>query len=149
MSLTFKPKTESELAAQMLAQLGEYDFEVLTSEAMTSKKGNPMIKVKLGIYRGEAMGNHVFDYLLAEMEAKLRHFCDSTGLLAKYESGELTAEDCVGRAGKVKLVIDDKDAAYPPKNVVKDYVARAAKPLPVKSAKSEPASDVADDDVPF
>jgi hypothetical protein len=146
MSLNFKPKSEKEISEQMLAPEGDYDFEVLSSEAQVSKKGNPMIKIKIGIYRGDTMANHVFDYLLTSMEHKLRHFCDTTGLLAKYESGTLSADDCAGRAGRVRLIVEQDEAQkYPAKNVVKDYILRTAKPLSAATKQSTPE----DDDVPF
>lgn len=145
--MTFTPKSEDEIKEEGLAPDGDYDFDVLEAENAKSKKGNPMIKVKLGVYHGESVRWHVYDYLLEAMSAKLRHFCDSTGLLAKYESGTLSADDCKGRSGKVRLVIDqDKEQKYPPKNSVKDYVVRKAKPLGTKAPQ---APEPPDDDVPF
>jgi hypothetical protein len=147
MALRFQPRTEADIKKAGLAPAGDYPFEVLqASEEISKKSGHPMIKVKLGIYNGERVGAHVYDYLIASMESKLRHFCDSTGLLAKYESGTLTAQDCVGRSGLCRLIIDDRDPAYEPKNAVKDYVSRKAKPLSPPSPK--PATEPPDD-VPF
>lgn len=146
--MTFTPKSENEIKEAGLAPDGDYDFNVLEAADCTSKKGNPMIKVKLGVYHGESVRWHVYDYLLGAMEAKLRHFCDSTGLLAKYESGSLCAEDCKGRSGKVRLIVDqDDEQKYPPKNTVKDYVVRKAKPL--NKPNASPAKEPEDDDVPF
>jgi len=141
--MKFAPKSESELARAALLPAGEYDFEVMLAEDTKSKtSGADMIKIKLGIYEGDKITRHVFDYLLPSMEAKLRHFCDSVGLLKEYEAGTLTADACKGRAGKVKLVVDEKDPAYPPKNTVRDYVVRKAKPI----GKVDEAQD---DDIPF
>lgn len=154
MALNFRPKSEEELAEEQLAPAGEYDFTVIHAEDATSRNGNSMIKVKLGIYRGHAIGNHVYDYLLEKMEYKLRHFCATTGLMGKYEAGTLCAEDCKGRSGRVKLAIDYNDD-YPPKNVAKDYVvgkASSAPSAPAATAKAKPAATPApdtDDDVPF
>jgi len=149
MGLSFNPKTEQEVKTGMNAPAGEYDFEVLFAKDRTSKQGNAMIEIKIGIYRGEAISNHVFDYLLAKMEAKLRHFCDTTGLLAKYESGTLCAEDCVGRSGRVKISIREAEGNFEAKNEVKDYICRPAKEVakPGEQAKS-PAEDDGDSE-PF
>lgn len=137
MALAFKPKTESELST--VAPAGQYEFQVLEAEDRESKSGNPMIYLKLGVFNGDAMRWHISDYLVTAMEAKLRHFADTAGLLARYESGQLAAQDCVGRAGRVKLGIEqDKDGKYPDKNVVKDYVLRPAKPLPGPVAADAP-----------
>ncbi len=152
--MTFKPRSEEEVKAAMLAPKGDYDFQVLEAEDTVSKSGNAMIKINIGIFRGEAMSNRVFDYLMPAMEAKLRHFCDTCGILAAYEAGTLSAEDCKGRSGRVKLIIEeDETGKYDPKNVVKDYICRGAKPLagavaPVTQATNVP--ELKDDsDVPF
>lgn len=145
MGIQFEPKSEEQLKKAMLAPDGDYDFEVLEAWDQVSKKGNAMIKLNLGIFRGSAMSNRVYDYITPALESKLRHFCDSTGLLAKYESGGLTAADCKGRAGKVRLVIEQKDPQYPPQNKVTDYICRQAKPL--VGALPDPNKE--EDDVPF
>lgn len=148
MPLAFKPKTENELTA--LATVGQYEFQVLEAEDRESKSGNPMIYLKLGVFNGDAMRWHISDYLVTAMEAKLRHFADTTGLLARYESGQLAAQDCVGRAGRVKLGIEqDKEGKYPDKNVVKDYVLRPAKPLPGPVAAAEVPYPNEPGDTPF
>jgi len=148
--MEFKPETEAELKAKSLAPAGDYDFEVLTAEDKTSKKGNPMIAIKIGLYIGEKITKHVFDYLMPSMGFKLRHFCDTVGLLARYEDGTLCADDCKGRSGTVKIVVDDSNTAYPPKNVVKDYVPRAVKPLGA-TVEDEPEGTKPEDkdDLPF
>ena len=124
--MDFTPKSEDEIKRASLLEAGEYDFEILLANHATSKSGNEMIKIKLGIYSGDRITNHVFDYLLPAMEAKLRHFCDSVGLLSKYEQGTLCAEDCQGRSGRCKLVIKEQEG-YPPKNDIRDYLCRPAK----------------------
>ena len=146
MGLQFTPKSEDDLKQFDLLPAGEYDFEVLAAEHAVSKtSGAPMIKLKLGVYRPNGSQQFVWDYLVGAMEAKLRHFCDTTGLLGKYQSGSLTPEDCNGRSGKLKLAVEqDKNGKYPHKNVAKDYVCRKAKPL------TPPANEgPAEDDVPF
>lgn len=150
--MQFQPKSEKDIQAQQLAPEGDYDFEVLRADDATSKKGNVMIALKIGLYSGEAIHWHVFDYLLGAMEAKLRHFADTTGLLAKYESGELAARDCVGRAGRCRIVIaQDKNQVFSDKNAVKDYIVRTAKPLPGKPLPGNEAKAEAEipDDIPF
>lgn len=124
MSLNFTPKTEEELNKSVLLQKGEYDFEVMKAEEALSKSGNDMIKLTLKVYGPNGETAHVYDYLLVAMEFKLKHFCDSVGLVAEYESGQLTADMCGGRAGRCKLAVEtDASGKYDDKNVVKDYVA--------------------------
>lgn len=150
--MNFAPKAESELKSFPILKSGEYDFEVLAARDTKSKSsGSDMIEVNLGIYEGDAVRARVFDYLLPAMEAKLRHFCDCTGLLAKYEAGTLCADDCKGRTGRCKLIVDvDKTGQYDDKNAVKDYVCRAAKPLTPRVPESPNRAPIsADDEVPF
>lgn len=146
MAIDIDPKSEKELQEANLAPAAEYDFDVLSAEDLYSKAGNPMIKVKIGLYVGDKVRNHVYDYLLAAMEAKLRHFCDTTGLLSRYESGQLEAADCVGRSGRAKIVIEPAKGSYAAKNVVRDYVCRSAKPLSQNQQGPDPVDE---GDIPF
>lgn len=147
--MQFQPKSEKDIQAAMLLPKGDYDFQVLEAEDLKSKRGNDMIKVNLGIFHGEAMRLRVFDYLLSAMEAKLRHFCDTTGLLAAYEAGTLCADDCKGRTGRCKLIVEeDETGKYDPKNSVKDYICRPAKPIG-KGERLPATTEPADEDIPF
>ena len=150
MSMTFKPKTEKEIAEAMLLPAGEYDFDVLEATDETSSKGNAMIKLVLGIYVGERIGRKVTDYIVGSMEAKLRHLCDCLGLLAEYQAGTLSADMCRGRNGRVKLTIQqDKTGQYPDKNAVRDYCLRAAKPIAGEAAEVKSGNSDKPDDLPF
>jgi len=162
--MEFQPKSEDEVKRGKLLEAGIYDFEVLQAEPGQSKSGNEMIKLKIGVYgsTSDRISLHVYDYLLAAFEAKLRHFCDSVGLLGKYEQGSLCAEDCKGRSGQVKLIIEEA-GQYPAKNAVRDYVCRPAKgisapqpeeqadpePEPTKANKSKPKTTAEEDGLPF
>lgn len=120
--MKFNPKTEKEIEEGNLLENGEYGFDILIAEDTYSKKGNEMIKLKLKIYAGDSE-KRLFDYLLEEMEFKLRHFCDSVGLLSEYNMGALTADMCIGRSGKCNIV-KKEDKVYGLQNVIKDYVCK-------------------------
>lgn len=124
--MQFAPKSEQELKSENLFAEGDYDFEVLEAEETRSKKGNDMIKLKLNVLDRSGNSRWVYDYLLESMGFKLRHFCEGTGLLSKYDQGTLTARDCIGRSGICKLQVEDASGAYPAKNSVADYVVKAA-----------------------
>ncbi len=145
--MDFSPKTEKEIQESMLLPAANYDFDVLNAEDLISKSGNPMIKLTIGVYVDGMVRNRIFDYLLPAMEAKLRHFCDTVGLLAKYQAGTLEAADCVGRSGMAKIAIDPEKNGYPAKNVVRDYVCRPAKPLGAPNIQTP--SPVDEGDIPF
>lgn len=137
--MNFKPKTEKEIADENLLPKGEYDFEVVAAEDKVSKKGAEMIQLNVRVFNGESGAYFVRDFLLEQFSFKLRHFCEATGLIEKYEDGSLEALDCEGRVGRLKLVIKvDKSGQYPPQNNVADYI--------VPKKKGEEADD---DNLPF
>lgn len=136
--MKFTPKSEKDLAEDGLWPVGEYGFEVLSDIKLgekvyatcdrTSKVkpdgsgGNEMIQLVLKVYNSE--GNHrvIIDYLLESIAYKLRHAADACGLLDKYESGVLSAEDFLGKSGTLKLKVGKPNGDYAAKNEVQDYV---------------------------
>lgn len=145
--MKFTPKTDDELNSMNLIQEGNYNFEVLEAKSQLSKSGNEMIKVKLGLWDNNGVMRVMFDYLLEAMAHKLHHFCDSTGLREKYNSGELNDTDCLSKTGTVHIVIEKgkekpEGGNYPDRNSVKDYLT--------KSDSVEVKKDhFINDDVPF
>lgn len=161
--MKFAPRSQEELAATAAARelfpKGIYPFVVLTAEDKISKSGNEMIALKLDVFHGER-SRWVNDYLLPSLEFKLAHFAETAGLKDKYESGELTAEDCVGRSGHVRIDIEPATAEFKAKNVVKDYIVPAEEEAqqPIRSGVKAPAPRPAapqgdeqqeEDDIPF
>lgn len=123
--MRFQPKTEKEVAR--LFEKGTYRFEVTSAkEAISQSTKQPMMKLILKVFAEDGRVTTVFDNLMTgdpNWEFKLRHFCIGTGLLSKYEKGELTEKDCVDVKGEVMLKIKvDKTGQYPDKNEVEDYV---------------------------
>jgi hypothetical protein len=142
--MKFKPVSEEELSRDDLIPKGKYDFEVKFAEDAVSKSsGDDMIKLTLTVFDQHGSKRLVWDYLIETVPWKLRHFCEATGLEKKYESGELTAEDCIGKSGKLEIAIDNKSKDFPPKNVVRDYSVGSLAP----KSKSEPDDD--DSEIPF
>lgn len=150
--MKFQPKTEKEVAEAGLLPNGAYDFEVLEATEDQSKKGNDMVKLKLRLYDAEGSQRTIFDYLVSTDGGayKIRHFAAATGMLDKYESGELRAEDMEGKSGSCQIAIQkDKTGQYPDKNTVRDYLAddggapRATPKVPT------PAGGMDDDEIPF
>lgn len=157
--MQFNSRSREELARESLTPPGEYDFEIISAEETTSKKGNEMIKLKLRVFveNGEI---HVYDYLVAGMEYKLANFCDAIGRSDDYDNGEINADNLVGCAGKLKLVIEeaqkDKDTGevkWPAKNAVKTYIAgkKGQEKMAERRVKTAPTAAVKTDDeeIPF
>jgi hypothetical protein len=134
--MNFTPKTQREIDEDNLLPVGEADFEVMDATDKQSKSGNDMIELKVKIWATGGGEGFVWDYLLEKMAYKLRHFCYATGLGDKYDSGTITAPDCVGKAGKCMLKVE-KQTGYSNKNSIADYIvgdpvaaAIAGKPKP-------------------
>lgn len=142
------PLSDQELEAMNLIPKGDYQFEVVSAEDTTSKSGNDMIKLQLKVWDHEGRENTIYDYLLEAMPKKLKHFAKHLGLIAKYEAGELLADDCIGKCGTLHLVIqEDKSGKYAPKNSVGDYIQKKE----FVSSKSQPVTeeDLFNDEIPF
>ncbi len=149
--MRFQPKSEKELAEDGLLPAGEYDFEVLKATEKTSKAGNEMIEVLHWAYGPDGEKSLVTDFLMEKIAYKLRHFASAVGLLADYESGNLSAASLAGRTGRFKLAVEaSKDSQYPPKNTVKDYVVpKVAGEVVAVAAPVSAAADEGDTGIPF
>lgn len=146
--MQFHPKTEKEIAEQGLWPKGEYDFEVVKSDPAVSgpkskKPGVEFIKLNVRIFNQDGAFKFVNAILHPSVDAQLRHFCVAGNLLKKYETGTLSAEDCVGVSGRLKLRVKDAEGPFPAKNEVSDYVVKAVSESPAVSDAGN------DDDVPF
>lgn len=136
--MQFKPKTEKEIIEENLIADGVYPFECIDAEAKKSKAGNDMIEISLRVFLPDGRERALTDWLLESPAYKLFHFCAYTGLSREYESGSLTAPDCVGRAGFVKVGTQkDKTGQYPDRNSVRDYARQEIKQGGV-TAKTQP-----------
>jgi hypothetical protein len=151
--MRFTPKTEEEIQQDSLLPAGTYDFRVIAAEDKQSSAGNDMIVLTLAVYRPDGNGFYqVTDYLLEKLAFKLRHFCEETGLINRYESGALEASDLVDREGRVQIKIDpertDKATGkvYAPKNSVKDYGGKGAGAGAGAGTGAPSSAPVADDD---
>lgn len=145
MAISFKPKTEKELAEAKLWPKGDYAFEVLEAEEAEDKNGNGMFKLKVKVINDQGKSQNIFDYVSGTwMEFKLRHLAEACGLLAEYEGGEMEAFGLVGKTGYCKVGISkDKNGEYPDRNSIADYYADG---LPSKKELKEVLKD---DSVPF
>ena len=153
--MNFKPKSEKELAEQSLWAEGEYDFEIVKAEyAISGPKsktpGTKYIKMTARIFSDES--SHLINPILHPgMEWQLRAFCYEVGLDQRYESGLLEPDDCIGRSGKLQLVIEKSKDNFPAKNAVKEWGSKSEKKQAEEKA-ALPKADAAEpesDDVPF
>lgn len=151
--MRFEPKSDDELDRMGLLEEAVYDYEVIKAEDTKSKAGNDMIKAQVSVY-GPSQVHVIFVYLLEAMPRIMKHFCVTTGMAEKYDSGELSALDMIGKQGKCKVKIEPAKDGYAARNSIDDFVNNdtptgnldkpAANPNP-------PANDqgIDDSDVPF
>lgn len=154
MPLTYEPRSEEYLAEEAEKRgawtQGVYHFDVNDATNQTSKAGAPMIVVDISVFNDQGERKFLKDYLVAAMEFKLRHICETCGILDRYESGNLDASDFIGRSGRVKLGVEPKTDKYPAKNVVRDYDVDKSKRLsPSTALPNAPADHPANQDIPF
>lgn len=163
--MQFTPKSKKELDESALIPAGDQDVECYEAEEATSKKGNAMMVLKLKVYVGDGHRFHT-DYIVTGNDmglAKLYSFCFATGLLDKYEAGELTAEDCIGKSCKAIITQREDRETKEPRNDLRKYItleeANEREKARAEKAKKKgglfpdgvPASAQPDpnDDVPF
>jgi hypothetical protein len=161
MSFSFPVMTEEEIQALNLVDEGIYDFEVVKATQKTSKSGNQMIELQLAIWDDKGKNHIVFDYLVSitSMIYKIKHFCDTVGLTAEYQSGNFDVMQCEGRRGKVHIIVqagqpNPNGGMYSDKNAVRDYVIDDKGNVKIdlsgkKSPEPKDEPSLVDDDIPF
>lgn len=150
------PKSEAQIIEESLVPVGLYDFEVVEAADTTSSNGNEMIVLIHHIYSEAGKKYSIKDYLLESFAFKLRHACDACGILNIYESGNLIADDFLGKTGKLEIKHgpDSRDKAVTQASV-KDYVKRSSAlyggAAPVGYVKPQAAKEIDpfDDEIPF
>ncbi len=142
------PKTDEQIARENCMPVGDYDFEVMSAEDKISKNGNPMIVLSLNVFDSDGRPHPMKAYLMEKMAFQLRHFCFAVGMGAMYETGTLTAPECVGRTGRVSLKIEEQPG-YLPKNAVRDFVVVDPNaPAAPNAAPRQPMATAAGNDEP-
>lgn len=141
--MKLEPKTEQQINEAGLLAPGVYDFECVEAEDTESKAGNDMAAIQIRI---DGHPLKIADWLVATeaMAFKVRHFAETTGLLAEYEAGDLPAEMMIGKIGRVKIGIRPAEGQFRAKNNVVDYVPDGGA---VATPKTPPIED--DDEIPF
>ena len=150
----FTPKSEMEIKKSMCWEEGIYDFEVTGCELKDSKKGNPMLALKLDVFDSSGNSTSVRDWLVESDQPlplmKLRHYCRATGAMDAYESGSIENVPGVGSSGRLKLGVRDSDQ-YGPQNEVSDYLftEEDKKPQGANPNQAKRANELQEDQVPF
>lgn len=120
--MKFTPKTDRELEELHLLQDGEYSAEVIEAIDTQSKTGLDMIALKISVNNNYS-SKILNDWLLESFPVKLKHFCKSCNILEKYDSGDISAKDCIGKKIKVKVTTkaDENGKKW---NRIEDYLEK-------------------------
>ncbi len=106
-----------------------------------------MLEISLNVFDEKGVPRPKKDWILPQMAKKFKHFHDACGLMDKYETGELSPDDVMGKTGQLIIKLEpytNKDGLEIISAKIDDYVKRVEK---VKS-KSKKAADL-DDEIPF
>lgn len=155
MTFNFHPKTDEEIERMHLLPDGTYRFTVRNAVEAVSKSGNPMVRIDIEIYGHDGGSILTSDYLVSsdKMAWKIKHFCDTLGLLEQYQKGGLEAQNLIRLQGYAQ-VVTEKRSEYPARNKVKDYGKPKEKKSnnvlsPQKADPNKPLELKEDEDLPF
>lgn len=89
---------------------GDYPFVVVSAEERISKNNNEMISLQLECDVKLDSKLTVYENLVFTEKAmfRVKQFCESTGLMEQWQSGELEADDCLGAEGIAHLEKGEK-----------------------------------------
>ena len=122
-----------------------YQFAVLNAEEGESAKGNQYIKLSLRLRRkGET--TEVSDWITPAYFSKLKAFAEQTNLLDCLQRMELSANDCIGRAGYLITTDEPDDKGY---FGIADYISAPEGAPPIDNPAPAKPSAPAVDDTPF
>jgi hypothetical protein len=118
--MKFTSYSDKELEELKLITDGQYSASVISAEDKADKNGADMIVLKLEVHDG-GKNRLMNDWLVESFPVKIKHFCYAAGLSSRYENGEVTARDCVGKEIVISIVTKpDKDGKK--WNRVDDYI---------------------------
>ncbi len=141
--MNFTPISKQEISEMNLLDEGTYNFIVESADERQSKfDDGTYINLVIKVWDKDNKERVIYDNLTVKGIGKIQSFCESTGLLDKYDAGNLVAGDCVTKSGVLKLGKMPAKGEYPAKNTVRTYM----------SSKEEQASvtaDITPDDIPF
>ncbi|HKC68451.1 MAG TPA: hypothetical protein VKG26_09485 [Bacteroidia bacterium] len=152
---------EAQKARYQLLEEGTYKGAIEVVETKPSSSGNPMLVIHLRTWNREGAPKEITDWipLIPSMIWKLRHLCESAGLLKEFEDKSFKPDMLLNRDAMMKIkckaaspIPDNKlngkppGSMYPANNAVEDYLPIA------KNSGMKPLPEVKDDfndELPF
>lgn len=149
--MQFDPDSVKEYERKVISK-GNYDFEVLDAENTFYEKDGEsfeQIRISIRVFYDDGtlnMSSWLGFCPTGRKMKLLKAFCKSVGLDDQWKKGVITPDDCVGKAGVVKIGI------WEGKNSINWFIESEDKPKP-KDKAAEFYSDIdeaaKDDDFPF
>ncbi len=121
--MDFTPLSDEQIRELSLYPEGRYRFRVLRAEQKRSQAGSDYFNLKLNIIVNDK-DRPLFDMLFFEgkMIFKTKHFCEVTGMAAKYDAGKLMPAECDNKEGWLELTHRINQKTGELQNNVRDYV---------------------------
>lgn len=136
-------------------EAGECDFVVLEAKdadehgnPLVSKKGNPMIKLKLLVRDGNNIQENVNDWIVSSFPSKIMDFCKAIGREDLWEHGVLKVQDLVHCDGRCNIMHNHAINMNIYANV-SDYIPRAIVNHKLKARHQSEPQEKFDDEIPF
>lgn len=108
----------------ILLQAGHGRFKVESAEEALSKKGNPMLALKIRLYDFTNAEAVITEYITGALFYKARNLLRAGGMNIPH--GDTKAEwgvlDFEGKQGRCEIGIDDPTGNFPAKNIIKAYL---------------------------
>jgi len=110
--MQFDPSSVKEYERKIIAK-GNYDFEVFDAEnTVYEHDGESYEQIRLSLRVFYDDGSLIFSAWVGYCNTGrkmglLKAFCKSVGMDEQWESGEISPDDCIGKAGIVKIGIWD------------------------------------------
>ncbi len=108
----------------ILLQAGNGRFKVESAEDTFSKKGNPMLALKIRLYDSTNAEAVITEYMTGALFYKARNLLRAGGMNIPH--GDKKAEwgvlDFEGKQGRCEIGIDEPTGNFPAKNIIKAYL---------------------------
>jgi hypothetical protein len=141
MAFGYKPED-----AVQVIEKGKYDATVTNCEETKSKKGKPMVVVKLKVYTPKGERSLTDRLALPSFTWKLKRYAQAIGKEDSFKAGTFGPDDLIGENVNVELDVREQDG-YEPQNEVRSVGPSSFKtPVGLKQTKIEAMTE---DDIPF
>lgn len=134
------PKTDKEISEKGLVPEGFYNYEVVKEEFGHSQTGNARVNLTLRVVHDDKE-KLIWDSLSDWRDKTTKEFCNTQGLSAQYEAGEIPDFGYKGKFGKLHVVakseyIDKNGKLWKARNEVTQYL-----PFDERSTQSSTIDD--------